>query len=233
MKPAGAKSPDNPNAGHRARLRDKLLTRGADALADYELLELILAIAIPRRDVKPLSKTLMKTFGSLAEVMHADISRLKKVSGLGETSIAVLKTMQAAAVRITKDQMMDRPVLSGWNAVVDYLRASTAYREREVFRVLFLDQKNILIADEVLNEGTINHAPIYPREIMRHALELGATAIILCHNHPSGDPTPSRQDIAATRDIIEVGRKLNVKVHDHVIVGKQGCQSMKSMGLID
>ncbi|MEO0412632.1 MAG: DNA repair protein RadC [Pseudomonadota bacterium] len=224
---------DNPNAGHRARLRDKLLNRGADALADYELLELILSIAIPRRDVKPLAKELMATFGSLAGVMTADLKRLQSLKGLGETSIAVLKTMQAASVRITRDQAIDKPILSGWNAVLDYLKASTAYREREVFRVLFLDQKNVLIEDDVINEGTINQAPIYPREIMRRALELGSTAIILCHNHPSGDPTPSRQDIAVTRDIIDVGRKLSVKVHDHVIVGKQGYKSMKSMGLID
>lgn len=231
--PPKTEAADNPNAGHRARLRDKLLSRGADALADYELLELILSIAIPRRDVKPLAKELLKTFGSFAEVINADLKRLKGVNGLGETSIAVLKTMQAATVRVTRDQAINKPVLSGWNAVLDYLKASTAYREREVFRVLFLDQKNVLIEDDVINEGTINHAPIYPREIMRRALELGSTAIILCHNHPSGDPEPSRQDIAVTRDIIDVGRKLNVKVHDHVIVGKKGYQSLKSMGLME
>lgn len=230
QKPQAATSP---HAGHRARLREKLLKRGGDALADYELLELILTIAIPRRDVKPLAKTLMAEFGSFAEVIHADLHRLEGIKGLGETSIAALKIMQAATIRVTRDQVMDKPVLSGWTALIDYLKASTAYREREVLRVLYLDQKNVLIADEVVNEGTINHAPIYPREIMRHALQLGATSIILCHNHPSGDPTPSRQDIATTRDIVDVGRKLGVKVHDHVIVGKSGEKSMKNMGLID
>ncbi|MEM7571087.1 MAG: DNA repair protein RadC [Pseudomonadota bacterium] len=224
---------DNPNAGHRARLREKLLYRGENALADYELLELILSIAIPRRDVKPLAKALLAKFETLAGVMNAELKQLQSVKGMGETSVAVLKVMQAASVRITRDQVLNRPVLSGWTAVLDYLKASTAYREREVFRVLFLDQKNVLIADEIINEGTINQAPIYPREIMRRALDLGSTAIILCHNHPSGDPTPSRQDIAITREIIDVGRKLNVAVHDHVIVGKHGHESLKSMGLIN
>lgn len=231
--PDAPKQKTSPHAGHRARLREKLLTRGGDALADYELLELILTIAIPRRDVKPLAKTLMSEFGSFAEVIHADLRRLEGIKGLGETSIAVLKAMQAATIRVTRDQVMDKPVLSSWPALIDYLKASTAYREREVFRVLYLDQKNVLIADEVVNEGTINHAPIYPREIMRHALQLGATSIILCHNHPSGDPTPSRQDIATTRDIMDVGRKLGVKVHDHVIIGKAGEKSLKNLGLID
>lgn len=226
-------SAPSPHAGHRARLREKLLTRGHDALADYELLELILSIAIPRRDVKPLAKALIAEFGSFANVIHAELPRLEAITGMGETSIATVKAMQAATIRSTRDQVMNRPVLSGWKALVDYLKASTAYREREVLRVLYLDQKNLLIADEVVNEGTINHAPVYPREIMRHALTLGSTSIILCHNHPSGDPTPSRQDIAMTRDIVDVGRKLGVKVHDHVIVGKSGEKSLKNMGLID
>jgi DNA repair protein RadC len=231
--PKPAKVAASPHAGHRARLRDKLLNRGQDALADYELLELILSIAIPRRDVKPLAKALMAEFGSLAEVIHAELPRLEAIKGMGETSIAALKVMQAATIRVTRDQVSDKPVLGGWDALVGYLKASTAYREREVFRVLYLDQKNVLIADEVVNEGTINHAPIYPREIMRHALTLGATSIILCHNHPSGDPTPSRQDIAVTRDIIDVGKKLGVKVHDHVIVGRSGEKSLRAMGLMD
>lgn len=230
---AKADKPPSPHAGHRARLREKLLNRGGDALADYELMELILSIAIPRRDVKPLAKKLIARFGTFAEVINADLRQLEEVSGLGETSIAVLKTMQAATIRVTKDKVTKQPILSGWTALIDYLKASMAYREREVFRVLYLDQKNVLIADEVVNEGTINHATVYPREIMRVALQLSATSIILCHNHPSGDPTPSRQDIATTRDIIDVGRKLGVKVHDHVIIGKAGEKSLKNMGLMD
>ncbi|MEM9879228.1 MAG: DNA repair protein RadC [Pseudomonadota bacterium] len=223
----------SPHAGHRARLREKLLQRGAESFADYEILELILTIAIPRRDVKPLAKALMAEFGSLADVINADLARLESVTGLGETTIAVLKVMQAATIRVTRDQVADRPILSGWGALIDYLKASNAYRDREVFRVLFLDQKNVLIADEVISEGTINHAPVYPREIMARALNVGAVSIILCHNHPSGDPTPSRQDISITRDIAEIGGKLGVKVHDHVIIGKKGEKSLKSMGLID
>lgn len=227
------KKPASPHAGHRARLREKLLQRGSESFADYEILELILTIAIPRRDVKPLAKALMAEFGSLADVINADLARLESVTGLGETTIAVLKVMQAATIRVTRDQVADRPILSGWGALIDYLKASNAYRDREVFRVLFLDQKNVLIADEVISEGTINHAPVYPREIMARALNVGAVSIILCHNHPSGDPTPSRQDISITRDIAEIGGKLGVKVHDHVIIGKKGEKSLKSMGLID
>jgi len=223
----------SPHAGHRARLREKLLKRGSNALADYEIVELILAIAIPRRDVKPLAKNLLAEFGSLAELINADLHRLEKVNGLGETTIAVLKVMQAATTRVTRDQISDKPVLSSWTALIDYLKASTAYREREVFRVLFLDQKNVLIADELISEGTINHAPIYPREIIARAFDQGATSIILCHNHPSGDPTPSRQDIAVTRDLVDVSRKLGIRVHDHVIVGRKGEKSLKAMGLID
>ncbi|MFZ5608033.1 MAG: RadC family protein [Pseudomonadota bacterium] len=218
--------------GHRQRLRQRFLAQGGDALPDYEILELILCLAIPRRDVKPIAKQLLKTFGSLAEVLSAPPARLDEIPGMGETAVTAVKLAQAAGVRLTRALVVDRPVLSSWRALLDYCRAAMAYEKNEQFRVIFLDQKNVLMADEILQEGTINHTPVYPREVIKRALELGAAAIILAHNHPSGDPTPSRDDIAMTREIIEAGRKLGVTVHDHMVIGKNGHASFKALGLI-
>lgn len=219
-------------AGHRKRLRERFLKAGGEAMPDYELLELLLASAIPRRDVKPLAKELLKSLGSFAEVIAADPARLAEVKGLGEAGIAALKVVEAAAVRLAREQVVDRPVVSSWQALLDYCRASMAYNKTEQFRILFLDRKNVLIADEVQQEGTVDHTPVYPREVIKRALELGASAIILAHNHPSGDPTPSRDDIAMTREIVEAGRKLGVTVHDHVVVGRRGHASFKGLGLL-
>ena len=219
-------------AGHRKRLRQRFLKAGGEAMPDYELLELLLASAIPRRDVKPLAKELLKSLGSFAEVIAADPARLAEVKGLGEAGVAALKVVEAAAVRLAREQVVDRPVVSSWQALLDYCRASMAYNKTEQFRILFLDRKNVLIADEVQQEGTVDHTPVYPREVIKRALELGASAIILAHNHPSGDPTPSRDDIAMTREIVEAGRKLGVTVHDHVVVGRRGHASFKGLGLL-
>jgi len=218
--------------GHRARLRARFLNGGADALAEYELLELILFHALPRGDVKPLAKALLKRFGSFAEVISAPPARLKEVSGVGDAMVAELKVVQAAARRLLRGEVAQRQVLSSWPAVLDYCRAVQAFAEREEFRVLFLDRRNQLIADECQQEGTVDHAPVYPREVVKRALELSATAIILVHNHPSGDPTPSRTDIQMTRALVEVARSLGIAVHDHVIVGRAGHASFRELKLI-
>jgi len=218
--------------GHRARLRARFLNGGADALAEYELLELILFHALPRQDVKPLAKALLKRFGSFAEVISAPPARLKEVSGVGDAVVAELKVVQAAARRLLRGEVAQRQVLSSWPAVLDYCRAVQAFAEREEFRVLFLDRRNQLIADECQQEGTVDHAPVYPREVVKRALELSATAIILVHNHPSGDPTPSRTDIQMTRALVEVARSLGIAVHDHVIVGRAGHASFRELKLI-
>jgi len=218
--------------GHRQRLRERLLDGGAGALADYELLELVLFRAIPRRDVKPLAKSLLARFGSFAEVICASRKRLQEVSGLGEAAIAELKIVQAAAGRLARDQVRERHVLSSWSSVLDYCRTVMAYAEREELRVLFLDKRNHLIADERQQVGTVDHTPVYPREVVKRALELSATAVILVHNHPSGDPTPSRADIQMTEAIIDVAGPLGIAVHDHIIVGKDGHASLKALKLI-
>ena len=218
--------------GHRERLRARFLKAGADALADYELLELVLFGAIPQKDLKPLAKELIVTFGSFAEAISAPIERLEKIEGLGPASIAQLKAVQAAAARLTRGEIKRRPVLSSWSAVLDYCRTSMAFADKELFRILFLDKRNQMIADEVQQTGTVDHTPIYPREVVKRALELSATAIILVHNHPSGDPTPSRADIQMTQAIIEVARPLGIAVHDHIIVGKDGHASFRGLKLI-
>jgi DNA repair protein RadC len=218
--------------GHRERLRARFLTAGADALADYELLELVLFGAIPHRDLKPLAKELIATFGSFAEAISAPVERLEKIDGLGPASIAQLKAVQAAAARLTRGEIKRRQVLSSWSAVLDYCRTSMAFADRELLRILFLDKRNQMIADEVQQTGTVDHTPIYPREVVKRALELSATAIILVHNHPSGDPTPSRADIQMTQAIIEVARPLGIAVHDHIIVGKDGHASFRGLKLI-
>jgi DNA repair protein RadC len=218
--------------GHRDRLRKRFREAGADALSDYELLEILLFRALPQRDVKPLAKSLIETFGSFAEVIGAPESRLAEVKGLGETSITELKVIQAAASRLLRGAVKKRPVLSSWSTVIDYCRTAQAFADREEFRVLFLDKRNQLIADEVQQTGTIDHTPVYPREVVKRALELSATAVILVHNHPSGDPTPSRADIQMTQQIISVAQPLGISVHDHIIVGKEGHASLKGLKLI-
>jgi DNA repair protein RadC len=217
---------------HRRRLRMRFLDGGAQALADYELLELVLFRGIPRRDLKPLAKTLLATFGSFAEVISAPRERLREISGLGDAAIAELKIVQAAAARLARGQVSERQVLSSWSGVLDYCRTVMAYGEREELRILFLDKRNHLIADERQQVGTVDHTPVYPREVVKRALELSATALILVHNHPSGDPTPSRADIAMTQAIVEVAKPLGIAVHDHIIVAKQGHTSMKGLRLI-
>ena len=218
--------------GHRDRLRARFREAGSDALADYEMLELILFRAIPVRDVKPLAKELLARFGSFAEVISAPVERLKEVEGIGESVATDLKIVAAAAQRLAKGQVRKRPVLSSWSSVLDYCRAAQAFSEKEQFRILFLDKRNQLIADEVQQEGTVDHTPVYPREVVKRALELSATAIILVHNHPSGDPTPSHADIEMTKQVANVAKPLGVALHDHIIVGKDGHVSLKGLRLI-
>jgi DNA repair protein RadC len=227
------KSGDTPHYhGHRQRLRERFLEAGSEALSDYEMLELILFRAIPQRDVKPLAKELLKTFGSFAETISAPVERLKKIKGLGDASVTELKLVQAAANRLLRGEVKRRPVLSSWASVLDYYRVTMAFEDKEQFRVLFLDKRNQLIADEVQQTGTVDHTPVYPREVVKRALELSATAVILLHNHPSGDPTPSRADIHMTQAIIDVAKPLGIAVHDHIIVGKDGHASLKGLKLI-
>jgi len=217
--------------GHRERLRARFMEAGSEALADYEMLELVLFRAVPRRDVKPLAKELLARFGSFAEVIAAPPDRLGEISGLGEAAVTEFKIVQAAAQRFAKGNIGKRPVLSSWNTVIDYVRAAQAFAEKEEFRILFLDKKNQLIADEVQQKGTVDHTPVYPREVLKRALQLSATAIILVHNHPSGDPTPSHADIEMTRQIAEVAKPLGIQLFDHIIVGKEGHASLKGMRL--
>lgn len=218
--------------GHRERLRDRFRTAGAEALSDYELLELVLFRALPRRDVKPLAKSLIQAFGSFAETVHAPDARLREVGGLGEAAITEIKLIAAASNRVAKGQLKQRTLLSSWATVIDYCRTAMAFADKEQFRILFLDKRNQLIADEVQQVGTVDHTPVYPREVVKRALELSATAIIMVHNHPSGDPTPSQADIQMTKAVIEVSKPLGIAVHDHIIVGKHGHASLKGMKLI-
>jgi DNA repair protein RadC len=217
--------------GHRERLRARFREAGSDALADYEMLELLLFRAIPQRDVKPLAKTLLEKFGSFAEVISAPPERLKEVGGLGDAAVTEFKIVAAAAQRLAKGQVKKRPVLSSWNSVLDYCRAAQAFADKEQFRILFLDKRNQLIADEVQQQGTVDHTPVYPREVVKRALELSATAIILVHNHPSGDPTPSKADIEMTRAVADVAKPLGILLYDHIIVGKEGHASLKGLKL--
>ena len=218
--------------GHRQRLRARLHEAGAAALADYELLELVLFRAIPRKDVKPLAKALIARFGGFAEAIAAEPPRLAEIDGMGAGAIAEFKIVEAAAQRLVKGAVTKRLPMGSFNEVVDYCRTSMAFGGREIFRVLFLDKKNGLIADEVQGSGTVDHAPVYPREVMRRALELSATAIVLVHNHPSGDPSPSSQDVKMTLDIIAIAKPLGVAVHDQIIVGRNGHASLRDMRLI-
>lgn len=218
--------------GHRERLRERFVKGGADALSDYELLELLLFIAIPRRDVKPLAKSLIAKFGSFANVITAEPELLTEFKFIGDNAVAAIKMVQAAALALMRENIMAKPVIGSWQAILDYCRASMAYNQTEQFRILFLDRKNILIADEIQQKGTIDHTPVYPREVIKRALALQASAIILVHNHPSGDPTPSRDDITMTRNIVDAAKKLGLVVHDHIVVGKKGIASFKTLGLL-
>ena len=218
--------------GHRDRLKKRLVTAGIDAVADYELLEMVLFSALPRRDTKPLAKALLAKFGSFTDVVAAPPARLKEVRGVGDGVIAALKVVHAAAGRFARGEVKRRPALSSWSAVLDYCRTAQAFAEVEEFRVLFLDKRNQLIADEVQQRGTVDHTPVYPREVVKRALELSATAVVLVHNHPSGDPTPSRADIQMTKAIVDIAAPLGISVHDHIIVGKNGHASLKGMRLI-
>jgi DNA repair protein RadC len=218
--------------GHRARLRERLLRAGPEALADYELLELYLFRTIARGDVKPRAKALLARFGSLEGVLAAPEREIARVEGVGPAVAADLKLVHAFSVRLAHGQVARRPVISSWTALLAYLRAALQHAPREEFHVLFLDKKNQLIADELMGEGTVDHAPVYPREVVRRALELSASALILVHNHPSGDPEPSRADIDITREVVTAGRPFGLAVHDHVIVGRDGMASLKAKGLV-
>jgi len=218
--------------GHRDRLRSKLINRGADALEDYELLETLLFAFIPRRDVKPIAKDLLTRFGSLSGIFAADPAELIKVNGVGEIVAAYIKASAEIGSRSAQETIQARPIISSWAALLTYVRNQLQHETREQFRVLFLDRKNQLIADELMGQGTVDHAPVYPREIARRALELSASALILVHNHPSGDPTPSRADIDMTREIMDALSPLEITVHDHLIAARGGVKSFKTEGLI-
>ena len=218
--------------GHRERLRERFYSAGPEALSDYELLEMALFPALPRRDTKPLAKALLKIFGSFAEVIHAPVARLREVEGIGEASINQIKLLAAAADRVAKGEIRRKIALSSWNDVIEYCRTGMAFADKEQFRLLFLDKRNQLIADEIQQTGTVDHTPVYPREVIKRALELSATALILVHNHPSGDPSPSQADIQMTKAIIDIAKPLGIAVHDHIIVGKSGHASLRGMRLI-
>ena len=224
---------ENHGEGHRDRLRQRFLRNGVGGVEDYELLEMLLFAAIPRRDVKPLAKTLLKTFGGIAGVLGASAVELQKVRGLSENSAALLKVVHALTQKMLWEEIEKKPLLGSWQKLIDYLTVAMAHEKREHFRVLFLNRKNQLIADEVQNTGTVDHAPVYPREIVKRALDLGATAMILVHNHPSGDPTPSDSDIVMTEEVIRAAAALDVMVHDHIIISANGYSSFKAMGLLE
>jgi DNA repair protein RadC len=218
--------------GHRERLRARLREAGPDAIADYELVELLLFRAIPRRDVKPLAKALIQRFGSFAEAVAADPLRLAELEGMTSGAITEFKILEAAAQRFARGMARKRLPMGSFAEVVDYCRTAMAFEAREAFRILFLDKKNGLIADEVQGRGTVDHTPVYPREVVRRALELSATAIVLVHNHPSGDPSPSTQDVKMTQDVIAIAKTMGLAVHDHIIVGRDGHSSMRALKLI-
>ena len=219
--------------GHRARLRERFLDRGADALADYEMIELLLFQALPRRDTKPVARALIERFGSYAGVLRAAPGELGEVDGMGQAAVAAIRTVAEAATRLAREEALGAEILDSWDRLVAYLRIRLAHEKTECFRLLFLDAKNRLIADEEMHRGTVNHTPVYPREVMKRALELAATAVIMVHNHPSGDPNPSRADIRMTYEIRQLGKGLGVTLHDHVIVARGGHSSFRAMGLLD
>ena len=229
---AAHSGPSLSEAGHRARLRGRLLIAGPAAIADHELIEMVLFLALPRRDTKPIARALISRFGSFAAAISASQHDLLGVEGLGEAGVAALKIVQAAAQRLTKAEVLYRPLLSNWDRLMEYLQSVLAREKIEQFRILFLDNRNRLLADELQGRGTVNHTPVYPREVVRRALELHATAIILVHNHPSGDPSPSEDDIVMTREIKKVAAALSIVVHDHVIVGNGQWMSFRRTGLL-
>ena len=218
--------------GHRDRLRARFLDSGPDTLQDYELLELVLFLAIPQKDVKPLAKDLIDRFGGLAEIMNAPIDELTRIDGIKEKTALALKSITALSQRAEKNELIGRPILNSWTRLMDYCMSTMAHEKNEYFRILFLNKKNELIADEIQGSGTVDHTPAYPREILKRALDLGSTAIILMHNHPSGDPKPSQADIELTRLIIRAAEPFNIAIHDHVIISKNGYTSFKTLGLI-
>ncbi len=219
-------------AGHRGRLRKRLIEGGGDALLDHEIVEYLLALAIPRRDTKPLAKALLREFGGLPGLFAASPEALLRVNGMGETSVAALRVVNAAALRLLKTRASEAPVLSGWQALLDYLQADMAHIHIERVRVLHLNTRNRLIRDETVSEGTIDQSAVHVREVVRRAIELGSASLIIVHNHPSGDPAPSRQDIALTRDLVAAAGQFGIAVHDHVIIGTRGHASLKALGLI-
>ena len=229
---AGGK-PQSPHyQGHRRRLRERFLATVGDGMPDYEILELLLSIAIPRSDVKPLAKALIDRFGGLPAVLSAEPAALGQISGMGEVSTVAVKIVREAAKRLARAEASEQPVIASWDRLIDYCMTAMGHEPVEQFRLLFLDKRNRLIADEVQQRGTVDHTPLYPREVVKRALELGATAIILVHNHPSGDPTPSRGDIEMTREVSEAAGKLGIVLHDHVIISREGHTSFKSLGLL-
>ncbi|WP_267381693.1 MULTISPECIES: DNA repair protein RadC [unclassified Sphingomonas] len=224
--------PPQDGIGHRARLRQRLFEGGGDALLDHELIEYLLALAILRRDTKPLAKALLREFGGIGGVLIADGEALARIDGMGETSVAAIKIAQAAAIRLLRAEAFERPVLANWQALLDYLRADMVHHGVERFRVLHLNTRNMLIRDEVMSQGTLDQTAVHVREVIRRAIDLNAAAIILVHNHPSGDPAPSRADIQITRQIENAGKALGIALHDHIIVGTKGHVSMRAQGLI-
>jgi len=218
--------------GHRERMRARLLTAGPDSVADHEMLEMVLFLALPRRDTKPIARALLTRFGSFANAVSAPLPELRTIHGLGDAGAAALKTIQAAALRLARAEVMDRPLLNNWDRLMDYLNSVLARERVEQFRILFFDNRNRLLADEAQARGTVNHTPVYPREVVKRALELHATALILVHNHPSGDPAPSREDIAMTHLIQAAAKALSVTVHDHVIVGNGTWFSFRNEGML-
>jgi len=232
-KPDGMAEEHKPHyLGHRDRLRQRFVASGSETMADYELLELLLFRILPRRDTKPMAKALIKRFGSFSEVLAAPPARLREIDGLGENAVIDLKVILAAAQRFARDEVVDRPVLASWSQLIDYCRSQMAFADKEQFRILFLDKRNLLIADEVQQVGTVDHTPVYPREVIKRSLELSATALILVHNHPSGDPTPSSADVQMTRAIMDIATPLGITIHDHVIIGRNGHVSLRARKLL-
>lgn len=215
--------------GHRKRLRDRFAATPPEGMPDYELLELLLTLSLPRRDTKALAKNLISTFGSFAGALNAPGQRLLEIEGVGPAVVSQFRIVQAVAHRLARGQIMNKPALSSWTDVIDYLRIAQGFEQKEQFRILFFDKKNVLIADEVQGRGTVDHTPVYVREVVKRSLELSASAIILVHNHPSGDPAPSRADIDMTRLIVEAARLVGISVHDHIIVGRNGHASLKAL----
>ncbi len=229
---SAAPSPKPHYHGHRERLRQRLLKGGTDPLEDYELLELVLQAAQTRRDTKPIAKELLKRFGTLGGVLGASHEALCKVPGMGEVSAVQIKATHAVVARMLREEFEKKPVLSSWKQVLAYVKTAMAHAPTEQFRILFLDKKNVLIKDEVQQRGTVDHAPVYPREVVKRALELHASALILVHNHPSGDPTPSRSDVEMTKEIQKAASALGLVVHDHIVVGRDGHASLRTLGLM-